>query len=406
MTLGKQIMLRAVLDIIRPNLGLKVVATLAAIGLWFYVMNTENPIRREVRAAEVTAVGAPDGLAVARVRPESLQVTLSGRLSGLSREQLEHLSVVADMAGAHEGRNEVPVHVLGIPARVALAGLERETVQVWLERETSRRMAVSVVCTGEPAEGYALTGPAVARPEGVGLSGPESLVARVARVVARLDVTGLRSRQTVSVTVEARDADGERLRGVTMVPDKVDVTASLAADESRQVPVRLRLGTVTGGRTITDTRVVPGMVSLRGTESTLAGVTEVPTQRLTVSHTAGVREYRVPLDLPRGTWLPDGESTVTVRVTVGTDRAAPPTARPRDQETSSEEEAGSRPEPDETGEEITTEAPRATGGDSSHVRPGTARPGTTSPTQPGAAEGDGHHPAPVREEATTKESRP
>jgi YbbR domain-containing protein len=392
---------------LRQNLGLKAIAFLAAAGLWLYVMNTENPIRRETHARPVVAVNTPSGLGVARLRPESLKVSFTGRLSGLSRAQLDGVRIVADLAAARAGRNEVPVHAQGLPDRVTVSSMERATVQVWLEPIVTRQVPIGVVCTGEAAEGCALSVTPDAQPKAAAISGPETLVARVTRVVARVDLTGLGTSQTLEVAPVARDTDGEQVTGVQLLPDKVRVTVVVVAASSREVPVRARTGNLTAGRRIVDMSVSPAEVELRGTPNALDSITEVETERLDVRHLEGAREYRVALRLPSGTWLPEGDHTVTVRVTVGPDRgAAPPRRQPpgvakgqaadqREPATGEAAEPRGEPVPEPPTEVAPAQSP-----------PATPKPAGSRPAPSGAPDGDDRRPDSSREEVRHPEETP
>jgi YbbR domain-containing protein len=399
-------MLRSLLARLKQNLGLKVIALVAAAGLWLYVMNTENPIRRETHAESVVAVNTPAGLGVARLRPESLKVLFTGRLSGLSRAQLDGVKVVADLVGSRAGRNEVAVRVQGLPDRVSVASMDRDTVQVWLEPIVTRQASIGVVCTGDPAEGFALGGTPTAQPAVAAVSGPESLVSRVTRLVARVDLTGLETRQTLDVAPVARDADGERVAGVQLVPATVRVTVAVMAASTRELPVRAKIGGLLPGRHVTSLWVGPSVVELRGPPSALASVSEVQTESLDVSHLDGAQEFRAALRLPDGTWLPEDERTVIVRVTVGSARE---TAPPRRQPSGETEPLPTEPPEPAAGDAVVppaqpvAEPPRGT--ETPHAQPPAPRsagprPGATAP------ETEGHHQPGSREEVKHPEETP
>jgi YbbR domain-containing protein len=399
-------MLRSLSARLRQNLGLKAIAFVAAAGLWLYVMNTENPVRRETHARPVVVINGPAGLGVARLRPEAFKVTFVGRLSGLSRAQLDNVTVVADLAAARAGRNEVPVRVQGLPDRITVQSMERTTVQVWLEPIVTRQLPIGVVCAGDVAEGFSLTGSPTVQPRAAGVSGPESLVARVTRIVARVDLTGLETSQTLEVTPAARDEDGERVTGVQLLPDRAQVAVAIMAASSREVPVEARIGNVPAGVRVLGLSVRPAAVELRGPPGSLESITQLQTERLDVSHLEGAREYPVALRLPGGTWLPEGERKVTVRVTVGPGRAAPPRRQPTPEAEGQAPDlqgpaAGEAAEP---GGETAPETPSG----SEPARSPSATPRSPGPRQPasGAPEGDAHRPAGSREEVRHPEQTP
>jgi len=316
-------MLMRILREARKNLGMKVFATLLAVGLWVYVINTEDPVRRESLDRPVETVGVPSGLAVVKVRPERVQVQLQGRVSGLQPASLAALRVVADLAGGISGRNTVTLNVTGVPERVEVSSLERPNVHVWLDQQFGKSLPIEVVTAGKPAKNRALLGDPKVRPGAAAVSGPEGAVERVARLVARVDLAGMEESATATAEVEALDGRGMPVVGVSLEPAKVRVDLPVGEVTSKRVPVRPRVGKPAEGQRVLDVEVSPRTVAIKGTPDAVKGVEHIDTEWQGIAkQTSDRTAYKVPLAFPTGVWPANGVRAVEMQVTIGP--VAPP----------------------------------------------------------------------------------
>ncbi len=392
-------MLRAIYRAFRHEFGLKLVSILMATGLWLYVINTEDPIRREVHERAIVPIEVPADLEVTKIRPEKVALHLRGRLSALQRTGLASLQVVAPLTSQTEGRNQVGLELRGVPERVTVEGLERITAQVWLDRRAAGRADVVPVLVGKLADGYELAGAPSIRPSQVRVIGAAGIVERIRQVTVRVDISGLDVYRAFVLAPVARDANKTPIPGIAFDPPHVTVEVRVTRLITGRVPVRAQVGPPASGYGVSDVRVDPDAVALRGRPEPMRAVTAVKTELVNIENLRGTKSYRVPMIMPDGVSSSDGRHTVTVRVTVRPARAPEPPV------------AGESVEPGETperaaGEDETTPPPeRAEPGTKEPATHPTREPDTTAPSPPRAPDSDGRRhepPAPPAGPAGTR----
>jgi YbbR domain-containing protein len=362
-------MFRAIFRAIRHEFALKVISVVAAISLWVYVMNHEDPIRHETYDRRVEVVGVPSGLVVSRVLPERVRVAVTGRLSALERGAMDNLHVVADASHGAEGRVQAELAVTGLPERVTVQYLERSTAQVFLDRESTQTRRVRPVVRGEPQAAQKLTEQLEVRPTEVMVSGPAQSLQRLEAVITRVEQSALTPGQAVTRPLEALDGDGQVIRGLVFKPSMVVVELPSEDTVSRDVPVIADLGSPGAGLSILGRKVTPSHVTIRGKADALREIGAVHTAHQDISGIRGSRTWTARLAIPSGVTVSDGTDTATIQLSVGPQGTATP---PRGEAPSSVESGTSNPRETE---------PEATG--------------TPEPRPSEPAEGSGEHSAPA-----------
>jgi YbbR domain-containing protein len=154
-------------------------------------------------------------------------------------------------------------------------------------------------------------------PETVSVRGPESVVDRVVEVQANvvIEPNGL----DVDRDVELIPVDevGDRLTPIDVNPPTAHVTIAVFSDlESRPLPVTPDLsGTPAAGYEVVGIAVDPLIVTIEGDADAILGLTEAPTETVSINGVTQDVTQEVGLDLPEGV-QPAGGVDVRVRVTV------------------------------------------------------------------------------------------
>lgn len=171
-------------DLVFADWGLKVVAFLIALGLWFAVTGQRAPATARIRGVPLLFVLPPD-MEVSNDPREEVEVTLRGSRRTLDAVRTGDLAVTYDASAQRPGERQVrltPASIrLELPDGVSREGLtveriEPATVPLRLERRVERELEVEPRVEGRPAEGYEVLG-VESRPERVRVRGPENHVA-------------------------------------------------------------------------------------------------------------------------------------------------------------------------------------------------------------------------------------
>lgn len=380
-------MLRWLVNAVYRDLGLKLFSLLVATGLWLYVMNVEDPIRSERMDCVVEPVGIPSGLGPTKIRPERVEVTLRGRLSGLERARRSPVRVIADLSAAKAGHNLAKLSVINLPDRVTVQSVDRQSVHVWLDRQVTVRRRITPLIVGKLATGHEVLGSPRLQPEDTLVSGPAETVGQVAEVVVRLDVTGRTERTSLTGQVEALDASGKQVPGLAFDPDRTTAEVTIVRVRSKQVSVRPQLGDPPAGYVVAQVRVTPDIIRIKGQWEAIEKVKEISTAPLDITRLRSAGDYRVPLAFPSGVRPADDVRTVVVSVAV-----RPTAAQERPRTPRTEPRGSGSATSGATAPQTATQAPEgeAASGRSSEAETGEPRPEPSlAPAQAGSEAGSG-----------------
>lgn len=247
---------------LRQNLAYKIIAILAAIFLWFYVMITlENPVvETGIGAVQVEPRGAAPGLSVEFI-PDEVMVAVTGPRKAVSRLSADDVKAWVNLKDLGPGRRRVRPRAR-VKGRFAVR-VKTTTVVAILRESSKKTLPVEIELVGLPA-GYT-PGRLFSTPPAVEVEGKEQAVSRVARVVAGVNVRGGED-FVGEVEPAAVGSDGRSITTVAMRPRKVWVEAALArAISARVVPVVVRTsGALAPGFKIVSVTVSPAVATITG----------------------------------------------------------------------------------------------------------------------------------------------
>jgi YbbR domain-containing protein len=222
-----------------------------------------------------------------------------------------------DLAHVDPTRGRVPlaVHVAAIDPRIQVLDYAPQSIVVTLDRVASRVVAIRAVLGTVPPT-LDVGAPTVDEVSAT-VTGPESVVAKVAEVQARVpvDPSGIDVNRMVDLL--AVDAAGEPLTPVDVDPVSVRVRVPVFTDrQTRTLPVGpVVVGTPAAGFEVASVTVSPIVVQVEGDANDLASLDRADTATISVTGISGDLTETVPLNLPDGVQAL-GNGTVTVTVTL------------------------------------------------------------------------------------------
>lgn len=300
-----------------------VTAFLLALAVWVSAVTANDPNEEAIypRPVSISVVGKDPNLILS---PEDLSpVTLTLRaprsLWNALTSEPEAVRAVVDLTGLGPGTYAVPVQVQVGLRPVRVISYSPKTVTLTLERLESREMPIRLVVNGTPAGGFSAEAPVLNR-ERVVVSGPESRVSKVAEVQAVLDISGASESLTRTLPLQALDASGNPVSGLTLVPDRVTVNVAIRQRFGyRNVVIKVVLqGQVASGYRLTNIAVFPPVITVYSDNP--QSVTDLPgyieTMPLDITNAKDDLDVLVPLNLPPGISVVGDQTQVLVRVGV------------------------------------------------------------------------------------------
>lgn len=267
-------------NLFRKNLPVKILALIASIIMWGYVMNEENPSVNGRYTVPVEIVNAPEGYDVNMgVREVTLKVRAPRSLMAAAHES--DFKAVIDLSGDTEGEYDEKIRTV-IPQGFELLGMSDDTVHVTMEALIAHGVPVDIVVNGKAAHGMEL-GEITPSQQYVNVYGPRHLVDSIVKASGKIKLADNNSDFTMRVKLTAVTADGENINNLAVLPGELDVTVQLVPGEGKKiVPVK---PTVTGilpeGYVLGEVTVQPNQVELAGANKTLADIKMlIPSQYL------------------------------------------------------------------------------------------------------------------------------
>lgn len=246
------------------NLAFKITALLIGIGIWFYVVQAQNPAVESVFTVPLEVVLDTGELVVAQ-KPTSVAV----RIRGL-RGRVEDLHSVEILAQARIdtprlGINRTTVEA-AVPPGLQVVGVEPNLVEVRLDRVSQVRLPIETKVRGQVAEGFASLQPVIV-PQEVLASGPQELLDSINRLEAEIDLAYTARSLRRVVPVVAVDRWSQPIKaGIILQPEIVEVTVPvMPAGGSQWLPVKVDLrGKPADGWQVARVQVVPEQLLIYG----------------------------------------------------------------------------------------------------------------------------------------------
>ncbi|GAB4528914.1 MAG: CdaR family protein [Anaerolineales bacterium] len=292
-----------------------------AVLVWVSAVTATNPNEQYTFARlPLNVIGLSADLLVTSELPETVSVTLYAPHQTMQRyiNQPTLLQAYLDLSGLEPGSYVVPVQTTFAlrPARlVSVTPLDLELV---IDRRVSQAKAIRLLIQGDPERGYQAEQAMVSTARTI-VSGPSANVNLVSEVRASLDISGLTQSITRRVSLVPLDANGNRVDGVQLSPDGIEITQPITLlGGYRNVVVKIVTdGQVRSGYRLTNILVSPPNVTVFSGDPQL--INDLPgyveTQPLTLTERDNDFEVRLPLNLPEGISVV-GEQSVLVRVSI------------------------------------------------------------------------------------------
>jgi YbbR domain-containing protein len=225
------------IDVLRGNLGAKVLAAAVAFALWFFV----NAGQRDTQVFEfpIEFKNLPEGAIVANPdRFDTVDVKLNGPGALLASLDARRFPIGLDLSDAPVGpgmRRKIREHMIHLPRGVRILEVVPSRVPVRLEPLVRRTVPVVLSRTGKPRAGYRIRELEVI-PREIAASGPASLVDKLALVETEpVELDGLAAGTTRTVALVR--GDSLLVLEPARVTVRVEVEEVTSTREFAEVPI-------------------------------------------------------------------------------------------------------------------------------------------------------------------------
>lgn len=291
-------MVNKILKALSKNLGFKILAVMFAFTLWVTVYNLDDPTKTKTFTVNVTVTNKEvleelgkyyeiqDGMSKVTfsvTSPRSILDKLD-ESDFVAEANLQKLAINQDgLTGTMPIEIYCTANVTGNSIKISSSD---KNLVVSLDDLMTKQFVVQANAVGEVAEGYALGKVEVTAPNVLKVSGPKSIVSQIDSVVATVDVGGMSDPSTsYRATPILLDGNGNEIdtTRLTLSNATVNVEASILNVKEVELFVTPS-GTVAEGYVITEIRINPATILLKGNKTILNGISaiQIPSQILSV----------------------------------------------------------------------------------------------------------------------------
>jgi YbbR domain-containing protein len=292
-----------------------------AVVVWVTAVTASNPDETQVfpNPIPIEIIGQDSGLIITGgTVPQQVEITLRAPTSVWQSLLSGETSVraIVDLTGLGPGSHFTNVQIQIDANPVRIISINPQTINLSLEPQVTRALPISLTLTGSPAIGYQV-GDAILEPVQVVITGAESLVSRIDRILATIDLTNARQNIFSSIPLQVVDGDGVLVSGLAVIPETVQVSLPIIQQGGyRDLAVKvMTLGNPASGYSLTSVAAFPPIVTVYSANSTilesLPGYVE--TSSLDLSGTKQDIEKQLGISLPSGITL-IGAQSVMVKV--------------------------------------------------------------------------------------------
>ena len=319
------------------DIGWKLLSLAIAIGLWFTVINTENPLETRSYSATIQIQNQESlferGYVVVNddeISSTRITVRLRGQrlaLDTLSQSSTK-VQAIVDLDNVIYSYNGEPVSVpvnIVIPSIVnnsfEILSKSVQNVMVDIQPYINEDFTVKPVVNYSDASVRELIN-AVASPSTITAYGAKSIINSIAEVRVEVTPEKLENDTVITAVPVAYDAEGNVVNKVTFSSKELSVKISMDNLKSVRVAADIT-GRAAAGYEVTDVSISPDYIDVAGSSDELAGigVIRLPDVDVNGAQENITQEYNIQDYLPEGVRTVGGDRAVkTVTVTVNVEQ--------------------------------------------------------------------------------------
>ena len=234
-------------EALTKNWGFKVLALGFSFLLWLAVVNVQDPVMTKTFTGVPVTVVHPEiitnrGNTYQVVEgTETVSVVVKAKRSDMEKLRADSIVATADMKNLDtKSGTLIPIDVT-ITASVRNSYEAYATpgnIQIQIEANKTKSFPITVNTSGNLKDGYVL-GEAKANPEKIEISGPESVVTSIDKVVASVQLNGESEDTELEARLEIYDANGKSI-AMTTLEDNLNgetVKVSITVQQKKNVAV-------------------------------------------------------------------------------------------------------------------------------------------------------------------------
>lgn len=295
-----------------------IVSVIAAIILWFYVINIANPaVQTTLRDVPVEITGS-EALAEKQLAPVTTEgykvnITLSGARNTINKIKEEDIKLAADISDLPMGGGTAQIKA-ELPPGVNIVEINNPGVDIVIEELATVSKPVEVVLSGSSAgkEATVLS----SRLTQVETTGAASKLAQVTAVRVSGDLSGAELDKPMDLMLAATPVDetGKQVTGVKVANEVIGVSAVMY--QTKTVPIEVPVeGSVWEGAILKNTEITSS-ITIKGPASRLSQISVITANAINIEGIFETASFDVEPIIPAGVFEADSSEPLSAKFTI------------------------------------------------------------------------------------------
>ena len=210
--------------------------------LWLIAVNINDPVSQRIYTVAVQLVNLNALTSAGKYveildDTDTIRVTVRASRSVFSDFSEKNIVATADVSAMTDD-NRLPIEITHNKSGSKIESIksDKDYVEVGIENMMKMQKRIGVNVVNEPAEGYML-GNRSTDQNAVIISGPESVVSRVASTSVEINVDGATSDVNIALPVHLYDADGREINDSKLTKSVNNVFTTVSILQKKEIPI-------------------------------------------------------------------------------------------------------------------------------------------------------------------------
>ena len=292
-----------------------VISLIISIAAWFYVVYNVNPtMSRNFRNIPVTITGEDileeNGLAVASIDVESIDVTLRAKRSILDSVKDGSIVISADVSEAGKGDNKFALEISS-PSGTVITKQSKKNVVINIENLKTKKVDVKTSFSERLSNDEEVEISDIAE-KSIEIRGAKSIVNAASYADACIDVSRISDKnKMISVPLTIKNSSGKNLKHLKYKPSKINLKAQKVSKKKVKLNIKVNNS---DSQFVERTYTGPSEIYIKGNKNKLMNISSIDTKTIDISDVEQTSDIELSYILPKGVSISNESKDATLHV--------------------------------------------------------------------------------------------
>lgn len=302
---------------------IKICCVIAAFALWLFISSTENPLTpytlKNIPVQLLnTDVLTRSNLVLVPGQDFNIDLNIKGASTSiLLAKKAEDFTIVADLSAyaLKSGEQKIPIEIRKSPDNINVLNSDNLFIKINLDELMEAKLPINIKMTGKPKEGFYASEPKLSQTSAT-VTGGAKRVSMVKEILIEQDIQGVEADVVKTYKLKAVDEAGKEINEVTISPSHMDVKIPIRKTKSLGITVKTK-GNLAEKYILSSIKAVPEKLDVTGSVAALNGIENLNTETIDLSQINSSTTVNVGVVIPEGLSLVnDSNNIVKVEITL------------------------------------------------------------------------------------------